>query len=200
MHKRRFQRIAVTSVALFMMMPLWASVSIPNGWYVEGNLGTTKLTDSSYPQGASWDVDRLGGNVNFGYKFAPYFSGELGYTRYGNVTINDSSGTKAGTDKHYAFDIAGKGIFPITESALEVFGKIGMASLNSHIDITNSGAASAIGLNSGKSNHIGLYLGVGVEYYFFSQMGVNLQWMRASGDGGTGTLQLISLGVSYIFG
>ena|SRR3990167_3023217 len=174
-----------------------ASTPLPYGWYVEGNAGASYLSKKSYPGSAS--TSKFGGNFNFGYKFMPNFTAEVGYSRYGSTNIKDSAGTNAATDQHYALDLAGKGIFPFSADG-DVFAKLGVADVFSNVGINNSGAADALGISSGKHSATGFYLGLGAEYYFTSTFGGNIQWARASGNSQTGTLSLYSIGLSYIFG
>ncbi len=173
-----------------------AAMSIPYGWYVEGNIGTSNTSNDNYPSGTSTSTSGVGWNANVGYKFMPYFAAEAGYTRYSDTTIKSNGGTIA-TDKHYAFDLAGKGIVPISDSPVELFAKLGIQNLYSKTSISNSTAANSVGLSSGTNNTFGAYLGTGVQYSFTPAFGANLQWMRAVGDDSTGTMSLLSIGISY---
>ena len=46
-------------------------MSAPYGWYAEINLGSTRISNVSYPGKSS--SSGIGGNLNLGYKFMPYF-------------------------------------------------------------------------------------------------------------------------------
>ena len=183
--------------ASFFVMKAFAEVAIPYGWYLEGNAGESGLTKKSYP-GTS-KSSGLGTNLDIGYKFLPYMSGEIGYTEYASTTIKNGA-TKAAVDQHYAFDIVGKGAFPVADSSFELFGKIGLARVYSRMKISDSTAASALAITAGRLNASGLYLAFGVQYNISKNIGANLQWAQAAGDAKTGTMSLVSLGMSYIFG
>lgn len=185
-------------VALLTASSVLADMSIPYGWYLEGNLGSTNLTKKSYPGSAS--TSGLGGNANIGYKFFPYLTGEVGYTQYANTSVDAPDGTKAATDKHYSYDIAVKGILPIYQSGVELFAKLGGEHINSAVNITNATAANSIGIGSGNHNAVGVYMGAGAQYYFIPELAGVVQWQRASGSNSTGTLDLYSGGISLLVG
>lgn len=182
-----------------LLNPIWAQTSVPYGWYVEGNVGSSRQQDSNYPVGSSSSSSGIGGNASLGYKFMTYFATEFGYTLYANTSINDSTGTKAGTDKHYSYDLAGKAILPISMGGFELFAKCGVQRLYSSISINNPTAANNLGLGRGQHNKTGPYLGAGGEYYFSPEFAVVAQWTRAVGSSATGTMDLFSVGLSFIF-
>lgn len=172
-----------------------AAVTLPSGWYAEGNLGTSKTHVSS--PGTSVGNSGFAWNVNAGYKFMPFFAGEIGYTRYATADIK-LNGTKIAKDTLYSYDIAGKGILPISDSGLNLFAKLGIARSSAHI--VNTNAAVGTVSNAGSSFTTGVYYGLGGEFSFLPNVGVNLQWARAKSKSSTGgNLDLYSIGVSYIF-
>ena len=176
----------------------WSVISIPNGWYIEGNVGSTKAHDKSYPGKAS--TSGTGGNVDIGYKFMPYFGMELGYTRYANTIIKDGFGNKAGRDMHDDYDFVGKAMLPIVDSGFEAFAKLGVHRLLSRVRITDQGVANSIGLGAGRHTTTGIYMAVGGQYSFIPDLGVNIQWARAKGNNHTATMDLVSVGLTFIFG
>lgn len=186
-------------IALFVTMPAFAAMSAPDGWYVEGNIGSTKITDKDYPGNES--TASLGGSGAVGYKFMPYLGAEVGYTQYGNTTIKDPStgGTKAGTDRHYSYNVAAKGILPIAESGFEAFTKVGVGEVVSNMSINNAEAAANLGLDSERHDDTSYYLSIGGQYYFTPELAVVVQWAQAHGDSSTGTMALTSVGLSFIF-
>lgn len=185
-------------IALVSATSALATMSLPAGWYIEGNLGSSNLSNTSYGNGSSANTSGLGGNVNLGYKFMPYFGLELGYTQYANVTIKDQFDNKAGTDKVYSYDIAGRGIWPIIDSGFELFAKLGVGRMNSRVTTNNQTAANNIGLSNSSHNTTGLYLGIGGQYYFIPELALVVQWQSAQGSSSTGTGNLISGGLSFI--
>lgn len=195
----RMKKLAIigTLTLSIFSLPTFAVMSVPCGWYIEANAGATKISDISYPGSAS--TDGVGGNVNIGYKFMPYAAAEIGYTRYANTSIKDpSTDTRAASDKHYSYDIAARGILPIVNSGFEAFAKLGAQRVASSVSIKNETAAQNIGITSGSTSKTGVYLGTGIQYYFTPEFAANIQWQRAKGNSSTGTLDLWSLGVSFI--
>lgn len=193
-------RIVIGIGIAFLSIPSFAVLSAPYGWYAEGNVGSTRQVQDDYPANSSSSTSGLGGSLAAGYKFMPYFSMELGYTRYANTTVDDQNGTKAGSDKHYVWDLAGKGIIPVGASGFELFGKFGIQRMYSSLSISNTAAANNIGLASSQHSATGYYLGAGGEYYFLPQIAVVAQWTRANGSRATSTMDLYSIGASYLFG
>lgn len=172
----------------------------PAGWYVEANIGNSKISNVTYATGNSVSGSGRGWNVNGGYKFMPYFATELGYTKYADAK-GKISGTTIADDSHYAYDIAAKGILPIGESGADLFSKLGVARLKSHVTAQNSSfiAANGITVNTGSHTATGVYFGLGGEYTAWQALAVNAQWQYAKGNSKTGNYQLYSLGVSYTF-
>ena len=103
----------VSAASLVSAASVFASMSLPYGWYVEGNAGSSRATNKTYGTGTSTKANGFGFNLDIGYKFAPFFAAEFGYTNYAKTVIKANGGT-AGNDTHYAYDIAGKGIFPVS--------------------------------------------------------------------------------------
>lgn len=174
-----------------------AVTSVPYGWYLEGNVGSTELSKKSYPGSSS--SSGIGGNADIGYKFMPFFGLEIGYTQYATTSIDDQFGTQAGKDKHYAYDLAARGILPVYDSGLEAFAKLGVQRISSSLSISNQTAADNIGLGKSSHSQTGVYIAVGGQYYFIPELAVNVQWARAEGSDSTGTLSLLSGGISFIF-
>lgn len=178
--------------------PAFAEMSLPYGWYLEANAGSSTLTNNPYPGSVS--ASGIGYNANLGYKFMPYVGAELGYTQYANVTVKNGIGTKAGIGRYYAWDLAAKGILPFYDSGFEAFAKLGVQRLATNMSLKNAAAATGIGLSSGSHSTTNLYYGVGLQYYFMPEFAINAQWMRANGNSSTGTETLLSGGLSFIFG
>lgn len=173
---------------------------LPCGWYIEGNVGSSKTSNLSFGSGSSFNSTGFGWNANIGYKFMPFFAAEAGYTQYATLKIKIPSGTQAGQDKQYAIDLAGKGILPIGETGAELFAKIGAARVSSKITVNNALAASSIGLIATNHTATGYYVGFGAAYSVMPALPINIQWTRAKGDSTTGTNDLYSIGAAYIFG
>jgi len=197
MQGKKLLLIAISGLTtLTLTMPAFATMSVPDGWYIEGNVGSTRLSNKSFSP-ASASSSGVGGNLNIGYKFMPYLGAEIGYTRYANTSIK-YLGTKVASVKYYSYDIAAKGILPITNTGFEPFAKLGVERLNAHASVTNGAAANNISLSSSQHSSTGLYFGLGVQYYFMPEFAAVAQWQRASGSSSTGTMDLFSLGLSFL--
>lgn len=195
------KRLALASNILLMTVvtPTFAAMSAPSGWYLEGAAGSTYVTGKSYPGNPSHSGAR--GGFTAGYKFMRYFATEAGYTLYYNTNITDpTSGTNAAFDRHYSYDVALKGIYPILCTGFELFGKLGIAQVKSSMGIENTTGAANLGLSGNSHTATGSYLGAGVQYYFSPFMAMNLQYARAQGDSETGNPSLLSIGLSLLFG
>lgn len=196
MQGKRLLMTAINGLLLGITTPALAIMSVPYGWYIEANLGSTSLSNTNYP--GSLSTSGLGGNANIGYKFMPYLGMEIGYSRYQNSTIKQNS-TKAATVKNYSYDIAGRGILPIAASGFELFAKLGVQRLNAHVSVNNTAAANSLGISNTSRSTVGLYFGGGAQYYFMPELAVNVQWQRAQGNNQTGNVDLFTGGLSFIF-
>lgn len=196
------KRMNKLSPALFTLLSIpalcSAAIQMPMGWYLEANGGVTKTSNTDYAPGTTVSSPGMGYNINAGYKFMPYFAGELGYTRYAtsNIKLN---GTKIGTSKQYGVDLAGKGILPIVNTGFELFAKLGVGVVRSNVQSNNSILANSVGLKSTTHTHTGLYIGAGGDYSITPNIPINLQWARTTGDSTTGNVDLYSIGIAFIF-
>lgn len=177
-----------------------AAISVPYGWYAEANVGESSAQGKSYP-GNDISAKGFGWNANGGYKFSPFFETEVGFTRYATTYIKNRFGTNTAKDQHYSYDVAGKVLLPVGTTGAEFFGKLGVARINSNVTVMNAGAAALNGMvfNTGTHTSTAPYFGAGADYAVLTSLFLNAQWMRANGNNKTGTLDLYSIGVSYIF-
>ncbi len=176
-----------------------AVMPLPTGWYVEGNIGTSKATSKSYPGISSRKNTGKGWSVNAGYKFMPYFGLEAGYSRYAPTRLNSPVQTVA-RDSHNSIDIAAKGMLPFGCSGFELFAKLGVVRINSQIGVIDAVGASAYNLtfNTSAQSSTGLYAGGGAEYFFTPNIAANIQWNIAKGNSKTGNLQVLTAGLAYM--
>lgn len=174
-----------------------AAVALPEGWYLEGNAGVTHQYGVSYGPGVSDSSNGFSWNANMGYRFMPFFAAEMGFTRYADG-VGKFGSMKVANDSHYSIDVTGKLVLPVWTTGLALFGKLGGAWLHSDVKLENAGYGTTV--RTGTSSGAGFYLGAGVEYAILPEMAFNLQWQRAKGNHNTGTLDLCSAGVSYLFG
>jgi OOP family OmpA-OmpF porin len=183
--------------ALTVTSSAFAVLSAPYGWYVEANVGGSHLSKVSYPGSSS--STGLAGSANLGYKFMPFLAAELNYSQYEPSKIRNSAGAKAATVKHYSYGIDARGILPLGPSGFEAFAKIGLQRLAAKVTINNQTIAKSLGMPRGNSSTIGPYIGIGAQYYMMPELGFVAQWARAVGNNNTGTEDLYSLGINFIF-
>jgi OmpA-OmpF porin, OOP family len=195
----RLIKISVLAATMIMTPAVMAAMALPTGWYLEGNGGSSRISSVNYGSGLSNTSSGFGWNVNGGYKFMPYVAAEIGYTRYAQTKVR-SAGTNVANDNHYSYYFAGKGILPLSDSGIDLFAKLGLGRLNSHVIITNPSIVNANNVNAGSRAVIGAYFGVGGDYSFTPNLALNAQWNRQKGSSTTGNLDLYSLGLTYTFG
>ncbi len=167
-------------------------LSVPWGWYIEGNGGYAKFSQASYStstSGISWNVD-------VGYKFMPYFGLEIGYTRYTNSSVKNNVGDSIATAKPSALDLAMRGILPL--GSFEPFAKLGVSQISSHIVFDEWNVVSPV--SAGVHTYFNVYMAVGAAYYISPNVAGHAEWARAVGNNSTGTYDLWSLGITFIYG
>lgn len=197
-HKRHLCLLAIVGLALSCQAPLQAAIPPASGWYVEGNVGSSKQQNMSYP-GFSVSRERLAGSAALGYKFMPFMGLEGGYSIYSYNRITSGS-TLVAKDRFYSYQLAIKGILPIMRTGFEPFAKVGVNRLRSRKQIIDPTLAAQNNFEAGNKSSTGLYLGLGAQYYVMPELAIVAQWARAQGrNDATGSLDLYSVGLSFIF-
>lgn len=174
------------------------AMSAPEGWYLEGNVGSSHISNTNYDS-ASTSSSGIGGNVDLGYKFMCYLGVEVGYSKYPTTNVKTIEGTKAATVNHYSYDLAARAILPISDSGFEAFAKLGVGRMMSSTNVQDDDAAESIQFASGSHSSTGVYMGLGAQIYFTPELAVVGQWQRAQGSSSSGTEDLYSLGISFLF-
>src|SRR5690242_10548813 len=104
--------VAASAVSIYATSSVMAAIAIPNAWYIEGNAGTSRISNTNYgSSGLSNSNNGFGWNINGGYKFMPYFAAELGYTNYAKTKVK-FNGAGIANNTHFSYYLAGKGILP----------------------------------------------------------------------------------------
>ena len=197
MQGMRFGLALFSAAAALAISPAYAIMSAPDGWFAEGNIGKADIANESLP--GSHNQSGVSGNLNVGYKFMPFFAMEVGYSNFSSMTIKDGMGNKAGDASFYSYDLAGKGIVPISDSGFELFAKVGVDRMNQRISIDDTTVANNIGLTRTQHSNTNYYLGLGGQYYFMPELAAVLQWQHSQGDSSTGDADFYSIGMSFIF-
>jgi hypothetical protein len=191
--------LACSTAALLIMKTANAAMPLPSGWYLEGNVGRSQQSDKSFPGNVK--NTGFGWNVDAGYKFTEYVSGEVGFTHYAQTRIRAPNGSTVATDQVFSYDLAGKLTLPVATTGLNIFGKAGISRINSYTEIQDPAAVNAnkYYFNTGLHTHTCPYFGAGAEFGILNNLLVNTQWMRAKGTNQTGDVDLYSVGLAYIF-
>lgn len=178
----------------------YACVSLPTAWYVEGNVGTSTESNRTYGANTTSSTSGLGWNGNFGYKFMPYFALDAGVISFANTNVKASSTSNTfAQDRHWSYNIAAKGILPLSDSGFEGFVKLGGTELYSSIKVTDGGTQSLTGFNGPyKNNSTSLFYGAGVNYFFSPTLGAVAQWNQAKGNSKTGVQNFYSVGLTLL--
>lgn len=190
MNWMKFLIIAIAcAIAMCAVTVSSAAITVPIGWYLDGNVGYTKVNNISY--GPNTKVTSGGPSVAIdgGYKFSPYLAAELGYTKYAEEKIKSSLDSTNVKNKLVSYNIAGRAILPVSTTGFEFFAKVGWSMIH----------ASSSGTSSGSHNIPGLFLGFGGQYAINPCLNIHLQWNRAYGNNRTGNLDFYSVGLGYIF-
>ncbi len=221
--KRNQLQYGFFSVCALILLntPALAAKSVPNAWYVEGNVGGTTQPQNVTIYANTIDIGvprKIGYNADVGYKFSQYFGVEIGYTNFSPPNVYEFLSDdndfdvygyyKIGNMNNAAYDLAGKFIYPIYDTGLEVFGKLGVSYLMSTFskgsvtDIFGEDDEWGESFITIPQSHYstGLYYGAGIAYYFEPEWGVNIQYAQANGTSSTGSYGLISGGITAIFG
>ena len=196
---KQIAALALGLIAFCFAGSIFAAVALPIGWYVEADGGYSGVSNTSFGSGTTNSNNGFAFGGDVGYKFMPYLAGEIGYIRYANITAKSSKGQFA-KQVLQEFDIAAKGILPISDTGLELFAKLGATRLNSHITITNAAAATVVGNPPalGTKNVIGFFMGLGAAYSFLPNVQGLIQWSQAKGNTNTGNANFFSVGLAYI--
>jgi hypothetical protein len=198
---KRIKLIALSCLTLAALNTAHATMPLPMGWYVEGNIGLPEVNNIDYASNASNSMSGLAWSVNAGYKFMPFFALEGGYINYATTNIENND-TKVGKATSQTFDLVGKVMLPIQNSGFEFMAKLGVGRTKTHVTASDPtyAAANGVTVNAGTDNATALIYGLGGEYAFYPEMLVNAQWTRSDGGSTTGNLDLYSIGIAYLFG
>lgn len=159
-----------------------------NPWYADANVGYG-WTSSDFGSGDGSSLNGIAGNVNVGYSLNPTVSVEGGFTyAHTSQTIN---GISAHINS-YAFDIAVKGIMPITDK-VGLFAKVGPGLVNQKFKGV-----------SGTNTHLQLFYAAGFDYTIKPNLTAQVQFMGFTGSDGNGksptaALNAVMGGIGYHF-
>ena len=163
-----------------------AQAAAPIGPYIGGSATQSRFDTDNFELSDVDDED-TGWKAFVGWRFAPFFAVEGGYTDFGQ---SDAPGDDLSDP--FSLDVKGisafgVGIIPI--GPIELFGKVGGARLKANY---------AIGADEFKDSSTEFAYGAGVQFAF-GNVGLRAEYENFDTGGDAGHLDLISLGVTYTF-
>lgn len=163
-----------------------ANAASPEGFYIGGSATQSRFDTDNFDVD---DVDEedTGWKAFVGFRFAPFFAIEGGYTDFGETdSPADAVGGPFSLDAKGA-SVFGVGIIPI--GPLELFGKAGGARLKSN---------GIYGPDEFSDSETNFAYGAGVGLAF-GNLGLRAEYENFDTGGEAGHLDLISVGLTYTF-
>lgn len=200
-----FKKVTVTAALLTsacIALPAYATTV--NGLYMGLQLGQSDADYSSSTNdilaGSSVDNKSWAGRIYGGYQFNKFIAAEFGYTYLGKVGFNDILGV-SGADadlQQQALDLTAKIMLPITRQ-FQVFALLGGDYMMANV--TNiSSTADNLGISgSGSQTAFGGTYGLGAEYDFNPNWGIDGTWRHFGGNNGIQNTDLFTLGIAWHF-
>ena len=152
------QKIVIVSLlSLFAATPAWAdNTGKP---YVAADLGSATYSNlSPFPNPG---VFRIAG----GYHLSPAMAVELGYSKFGDSTVNGPSGSA--TISAHSFQIALVGSVPLS-AEFDLIGKVGLAA--------NKADGSNTALSTVSTSQNSPMYGVGAQFHINQQVSIRAQY------------------------
>jgi hypothetical protein len=189
------RKIAVLAFVLGNFCATAMAIEIkPTGFYAGGTAGITELDDDGAFDGASFDDEDKGFSIFGGYKFLQWVAAEVRLSDLGSYTVSsDFNFFSTGIDLT-AISVHAVGMYPFGSSGWEIFGQLGLGSIDVDSDCCGS-----------NDQTVGS-VGIGVRYYPTTNIGVSLQtdtyiWEE---DGPNGSnydpaVSIIQVGAQYLF-
>lgn len=151
-----------------MIALLYACIATPaladntGKFYVAGDLGSATYTNMSpFPNP---NVLRIAG----GYHFSPNLAAEVGYSKFGDSTVN-FIGSGTATVSASSFQIAAVGTLPLSPQ-FDLIGKLGLANNSETDSLTVFGVGSA----SGSYSQTDLLVGLGAQFHVNQEVSLRL--------------------------
>jgi OOP family OmpA-OmpF porin len=186
------------------------------GWYVGGNVGTTRadfkndainnsLAAKGFPvTSTTRDNTDSGYKLYGGYQITPNVAVEGGYFDLGRYTYSSTTlppGTFSGKTRISGLNLDLVGTAPLTDH-FSVFGRVGAAYARSRASFASTGFTPA-NLSNPNRNGTNLKLGVGLQYAFTEALAVRAEIERYRINDplrNRGNVDMASVGLVYRFG
>jgi OOP family OmpA-OmpF porin len=153
--------------ALVLMLSAVNAGAVPD-YYAGLDLGYSNTHYSDAVLGSDSSTAGFGTRLYGGYEFTPNYAVELGWTRFAKA-----SGNRTKSVSQYAYDASFVGRYPITNSGLSIFAKLGLAYVQAKKDFSGQGHAYA--------NNIRPAYGIGVENVFTPHLSMLVQLWHVQG-------------------
>lgn len=193
-------------IAALVMGMMNAAYAVNPGFYLGAMLGQTNLgvkkqsteipTDPPTILTANPQNTGLGFRFFLGGNFNQYAGMEGGLTYYSSASYSTPGFTNNIRTRAESFDIEGKGMLPLMTSGFTLFGKLGLAYLNTK----TSGSIDGESISKTTSSSVRPVIGVGVSYDMTQHWVADLSYMRIQyKSSAVNNPSLIALGISYHF-
>ncbi|MES2936936.1 MAG: outer membrane beta-barrel protein [Pseudomonadota bacterium] len=181
------------------------------GWYIGGNVGTTRADFDQGPMfavppafvtGTSEDNRDKGYKLYGGYQMNRHFAIEAGWFDLGRFDYGytTAGGTFNGSTRFHGINLDLVGMLPLSDR-FSVFARVGAAYSRSRSSSGSTGVLPNYG--SRRDNDVGAKVGLGVEYAFTPQLSVRGELERYRLEDpvrNRGYVDMASVGLVYRFG
>jgi len=153
---------------------------------------------------SSVDNDQIGWGLNLGYRFHRNWAVEGGYREFGKfdyTTTTPGGGNISGSYKANAWSASGLYLFPVPNSRLGFYGKLGLT--RSDVSRTVNSQSPGLTATGASANRTGWLAGLGATYDFTNAWYAKLGWDHydrvGSDSTGKADIDVINLGVGLRF-
>jgi opacity protein-like surface antigen len=204
---KRTKKLTLLVISVFSITTsnyTFAIASLSKGIYFNGDIGLTSAHgygSSAFPPGTSNTTTGRAWSGGMGYKFNPYIGVQADYNGFYDTLIKAPNNLTAAHVRHYGVDLTSMLIFPVYASGFEFYGKLGLGWLDARINKVDPNIAATYGytFNTNNKTSLGLYWGVGAQYYFNENIAAHIQYAQTQGNSSTANLGMLSLGLSVLF-
>lgn len=165
--------------------------SKPTGFYAGGTVGVTELDDDNAFDGFNFDDEDTGFSIFGGYKFMRWVAAEARLSDLGSYKVSSDFSSFSTDIDLTAISVHVVGMYPFGSSGWELFGQLGLGSIDVDSDCCGSNDQTVASA------------GIGVRYYPTANIGISLQtdayaWEEddSSYDPAVGITQI---GLQYLF-
>ena len=163
-----FGIINMKKIILALILSVMTSVTFAGPYYLGTDLGYSNTHYNGDALGANDDTTGFGARLFGGYQFSEYFASELGWTHFAAA-----KGNRVSSLYEHAYDLSVVGHYPLRDSGLSIFAKLGLAYIQAEKNYVGQGHTYA--------NLIRPTYGVGVASALTPHWSVDMQLSRIQG-------------------